>query len=124
MEFLSLILAVVALVAAILAYQRAGGVADVKKQIDHITSSVDFKKSIDSLTAAADTLRGKTAEAIGRLEDAVRGEEKEEKKPSKKVAPKKGVKREKVKRDDAEKVGEQPQDRTALSGGPSTENNS
>jgi len=124
MEFLSLILAVIALVAAILAYRRAGGVADVKKQIDHITSSVDFKKSIDSLTAAADTLRGKTAEAIGKLEDAVRGEEKEEKKPPKKVTPKKGVKREKVKPDDAEKLGEQPQDRTALSGGPSTGNNS
>lgn len=89
MEFLALIVAVVAVVVAILAYQRAGGVADVKKQIDHILSSVDFRKSADSLSATVDTLRGKTAEAIGKLEDAVRGEEKEEKKPPKAIQPKK-----------------------------------
>lgn len=89
MEFLTLILAVIALVVAILAYQRVGGVADLKKQIDHITSSVDLKRSIDSLTATADTLREKTAEAIGKLEDAVRGEGKMEEKPPKAVQPKK-----------------------------------
>jgi len=88
MEFLTLILAVVALVVAILAYQRAGGVVDLKKQIDHIVSSVDLRKSVDSLSATVDTLREKTAEAIGKVEDAVRGESKEEEKPPK-AAPSK-----------------------------------
>lgn len=83
MEFLNLIVAVIALVIAILAYQKAGGLADLKKQIDYITSSVDRKKSIDSLSATADMLREKTAEAIGKLEEAVRGEGKEETKPPK-----------------------------------------
>jgi len=88
MVFLNLILAVAALVIAILAYQRAGGVAGLKKQIDHIVSSVDLRKSVDSLSGTVDTLREKTAEAIGRLEDAVRGESKEEEKPPK-AAPSK-----------------------------------
>ncbi len=83
MEFLSLILAAIALGVAILVYQRVGGVADLKKQIDSMTSSVDLKKSVDSLTATVETLREKTAEAIGKLEEAVRGEAREEKKPSK-----------------------------------------
>jgi len=88
MWLLNLILAVIALIIAILAYQKVGGMADLRKQIDQIASSVDLRKSIDSMAAATDSLREKTAEAIGRLEATFKREAKEEKKPPKRAAPK------------------------------------
>ncbi len=72
MDVLSLVLAVVALVIAMLAYRKVGGMADLRKQMDQIASSTNFRESADSLTAAADALRDKTAEAIGKLEDVIR----------------------------------------------------
>lgn len=85
MWLLNLILAVIALIIAILAYQKVGGMADLRKQIDQIASSVDLRKSLDSMAAATDSVREKTAEAIGRLETTFK---KEEKKPPKRAAPK------------------------------------
>jgi len=81
MDILSLILAVIALVIAILAYQKTGGVTDFRKQIDQIASSADFRKSVDSLTAVAETLRERTVDAIGKLEEILRGEGRVEKEP-------------------------------------------
>ena len=50
MEVLSLILALIALVIAILAYHKTGGLADVRKQIDQIASSEDLRKeSVEKL---------------------------------------------------------------------------
>ena len=89
MVYLTLILAVVALIIAILAYQKAGGMADLRKQIDHITSSPDLKRSIDSLGAATESIKEKTSEAIGRMETAFKKEVKEEKKPTRKPATRK-----------------------------------
>lgn len=91
MDVFNLILAVVAMVIAILAYKKTGGMADLRKQIDQIATSVDLRKSINSLTAAADTLREKTAEAIGKLEDIVRRERREEKGPPEGKPPKRPV---------------------------------
>ncbi len=89
MVFLTLILSVVALIIAILAYQKVGGLADLKKQIDQIASSEELKKSIESMAAATESLRERTAEAIGRLETTFRKEPKEEEeKPVTKAAPK------------------------------------
>ena len=89
MLYLTLILAVVALIIAILAYQKAGGLADLRKQVDHITSSPDLKRSIESLAAATESLKEKTSEAIGRMETAFKKEVKVEKKPARKPATKK-----------------------------------
>ena len=97
MEYLSLVLAVIALVIAILAYQKAGGMADLKKQIEQVASSTELKKSVESLAAASDTLKVKTAEAIGKLEAAFKGAVKKEEKPPKKAAPKKRTRRAKPK---------------------------
>jgi len=72
MEGITLLIAVVALIIAILAYQRTGGTADLKRQIDSATSSIDFKKQVESLTVMTDTLREKTADALDRLEKMVR----------------------------------------------------
>ena len=81
MEVLTLILAIAALVIAVLAYKRAGGIADLKNRVDQIASVVDVRKSVDALVAATDILKEKTAEAIGKLEATVKREKREEKPP-------------------------------------------
>jgi cell division protein FtsL len=72
MNAITLLIAVVALIIAILAYQRTGGTAELKRQLEAKTSSVDLKKQIDDLMAMTDSLRNKTADALDRLEKAVR----------------------------------------------------
>ena len=52
-----------ALIIAILAYQRTGGTADLKRAMDSTPSSLDLKKQVDSLAAMTDALREKTAKA-------------------------------------------------------------
>jgi hypothetical protein len=63
MEIVALILAVVALVVAVLAHRRAGGLRDVRGEIA-------------SLSSGLDSLRGKTADALSRLQRALRPSEK------------------------------------------------
>lgn len=65
MAVLNFILALVALIIAILAYQRSGWTGDLKNQID-------------TLGTIADTLREKTANALSRIEKALRKEENKE----------------------------------------------
>jgi len=78
MEGITLLIAVVALIIAILAYQRTGGTAELKRQIEVGASSPDLKKQIDALMAITDALREKTADALDRLEKVVRKTEKGE----------------------------------------------
>lgn len=77
MEGITLLIAVVALIISILAYQRAGGIADLKRQIESVTSSVDLKKQVDGLKTATDSLREKTADALERLEKSLRRPDKD-----------------------------------------------
>ena len=78
MEGITLLIAVVALVISILAYQRTGGTADLKRLLDSKTSSPDLKKQMDALAAMTDALREKTADALDRLEKVIRKTEKNE----------------------------------------------
>jgi hypothetical protein len=78
MEAITLLIAVVALILAILAYQRTGGTAELKRYIEAGISSPDLKKQIDALVAMTDSLREKTADALDRLEKAIRKTEKGE----------------------------------------------
>jgi len=78
MEAITLLIAVVALIIAILAYQRTGGTAELKRQIEAGASSPDLKKQIDAFVSMADSLREKTADALDRLEKAIRKTEKSE----------------------------------------------
>jgi hypothetical protein len=78
MEGITLLIAVVALIIAILAYQRTGGTADLKRAMDSPPSSLDLKKQVDSLAAVTDALREKTADALDRLERVIRKTEKGE----------------------------------------------
>ena len=70
MEAITLLIAVVALIIAILAYVRSGGMRDQIQQFNSLTST-DLKKQID-------LLREKTADALDRLEKVVRKTEKGE----------------------------------------------
>lgn len=88
MEVLTLILAIAALVIAVLAYKRAGGMADLKKRVDQIASAVDVRKSVAALVATSDILKEKTAEAITKLEATVKREKREEKSPEAEPAKK------------------------------------
>ena len=78
MEAITLLIAVVALVISILAYQRTGGTAELKRMLESTSSSTDLKKQIETLTAVTDSLREKTADALDRLEKAIRKPEKTE----------------------------------------------
>jgi hypothetical protein len=75
MEAITLLIAVVALILSILAYQRTGGTADLKRQIESRTSSLDLRKEMDALVAMTDALREKTADTLDRLEKVIRKKE-------------------------------------------------
>jgi hypothetical protein len=60
MEFVTFLIALVALVIAVLAYIRTGGIPDLRSQVK-------------SLGSATEVLRTKTADALDRLERVVRG---------------------------------------------------
>jgi len=78
MEALTLLIAVIALIIDILAYQRTGGTADLARRIESGVSSEDLKKQMDALTTMTDALREKTADALDRLEKVIRKTEKGE----------------------------------------------
>jgi len=78
MDGITLLIAVVALIISILAYQRTGGTADVRRQMDSGESFADLKKQVESLGTMTDALREKTADALERLEKVLRKTEKGE----------------------------------------------
>jgi hypothetical protein len=78
MEGITLLIAVVALIISILAYQRTGATADVRRQMDSSESFADLKKQAESLGTMTDVLREKTADALERLEKVLRKTEKGE----------------------------------------------
>ncbi len=66
MTVLALIISIIALVIAVLAYQKAGGIRDLQEQAE-------------ALRFVADNLREKTADALDKLEKSLRkSEEKKE----------------------------------------------
>ena len=82
MGTVTLIIAIAALIIAIVAYYRTGGVAALKKQVEGLTNAGETMVS-----KATDSLRDKTADVLGKVEEAVRGDEETKKQP--KTAPKK-----------------------------------
>ena len=86
MGTVTLIIAIVALIIAIVAYYRTGGVAALKKQVEGLTNAGE-----DMVSKATDSLRDKTADVLGKVEEAVRGDEERKEQP--KTAPKKEPKK-------------------------------
>ncbi len=77
MEWIALILAVVALILSIWAIKRTGGLVEMKAKVDALSSLglTEMKKQVESI---AESFREKTADILDRLEKKVRGEEKRE----------------------------------------------
>jgi hypothetical protein len=82
MEYVTFLIAIIALIIAILAYQRTGGAKELKQKVDSLSSSMEsikeragvgLKEQIEHLTSATESIRDRTAGAIDRLEKAVRG---------------------------------------------------
>jgi hypothetical protein len=67
MEVLTLLIAIGALVIAILAFQRTGGIHDLRRQMEDLT-----EKSEHATKGARDM----TADALSRLETFIRGQQK------------------------------------------------
>ncbi len=63
MEILTLLIAVVALVIAVAAFARTGGIQEVRRQVETISTKTE-------------SARDKTADALDRLERLIRGREK------------------------------------------------
>ncbi len=78
MEAITLLISVVALVIAILAYQRTGGTIELKKKIESTLPPDDLKKQMEALIVMTNSLREKTADALDRLEKIIRKSEKSE----------------------------------------------
>ena len=78
MEGITLLIAVVALVISILAYQRTGGTTDLKRKIESTIPPEDLKRQIDAIAVLTNSLRDKTADALDRLEKVIRKTEKVE----------------------------------------------
>jgi len=91
MEALALIIAIIALIIAILAYQKVGGVADLKKQTEVLTQVGD------TVAKATNSLRDKTADILDRMEGAVRGTEEKKEAPKAEKKKESGESREKPK---------------------------
>jgi hypothetical protein len=70
------VIAVAALIISILAYQRTGGTAELKRKIESTISPEDLKKQVESLASMTDSLRERTADALDRLERVLRKTEK------------------------------------------------
>jgi hypothetical protein len=67
MDVLTLLIALVALVIAILAFQRTGGIYQLRRQMD------DLSEKSEHATKGA---RDMTADALSRLESFIRGQQK------------------------------------------------
>lgn len=67
MEVLTLLIAVVALVIAILAFQRTGGIHDLRRQMEDLSEKTEH---------ATKSARDVTADALSRLETFIRGQQK------------------------------------------------
>jgi len=69
MEVFTLLIALVALVIAVIAFQRTGGIKELRQEVD-------------SLSSRTESVRGRTANLLDRFEQVVRGKNKTAPPPS------------------------------------------
>jgi len=69
MDVLALIIAIIALAAAFLAYQKVGGLGDLKKHTEGLTQIGD------AIIKATNSLREKTVDVLDKLEAGLRARE-------------------------------------------------
>lgn len=66
MDVFTLLVAIIALVVAILAFQQTGGIHDLRRQMEDLSNKSD---------QAAKGVRNMTADALGRLETFIQGQQ-------------------------------------------------
>jgi len=71
----ALIISIIALIIAILAYRKVGGVTGLKKPTEALTHVGD------SIAKATDSLRDKTADMLDKMEAIIRGREESKEQP-------------------------------------------
>jgi uncharacterized protein YoxC len=78
MGWITLIVAIVAVIFSIWALKRTGGLDEMKTKVDTFSSLglAEMKKQVESFSSMSESLREKTADVLDRLEKKVRGEEK------------------------------------------------
>lgn len=78
MEWVALIIAIIALGLSTWALKRTGGLNEMKEKVDTLSSLglTEMKKQVESLSSLGESLREKTADILDRIEKKVRGEEK------------------------------------------------
>jgi hypothetical protein len=86
MDVLALLIAIIALAAAFLAYQRVGGLGDLKQHTESLAQIGD------AIIKATDSLRYKTADVLDKLEAGLRARE-TGKKPEAKPKPQEETKK-------------------------------
>ena len=69
MDVLAFLIAVIALIIAVLAFQKVGGLGDMKKQTEVLTQIGD------AIIKATNSLREKTADVLDKLEAGLRSKE-------------------------------------------------
>jgi len=88
------IIAIIALIISILAYRRSGGAKELRETVDSLASTMEslkdragegLKEQVEHLTSVTESLKERTADAIDRVEKAVRG--RPEEKPPKPKRP-------------------------------------
>ncbi len=100
---ITFIVAIIALIISVLAYQRTGGAKELKKTVDSLSSTMEsikartgdsLREQVEKVTSVTESLRDRTADVIDRLEKAVRKEPEkkppEEKRPDEKTSRSKG----------------------------------
>ena len=73
----ALVISQISIGISLLVYHRTGGTTELIKKIEKGASSDDLKKQLDALATMTDSLREKTADALDRLEKAIRKEKSE-----------------------------------------------
>lgn len=78
MEVFTLIIAVIALVIAVVTYQRTGGIKDLRRRVEAVSSRTqevrnDLQRRAESVSSKTQIMRDVTANSLGRLEKIVRG---------------------------------------------------
>lgn len=71
MDVATLVIAVLALVVAVIAFQRTGGIKDLRRQVEVLSS-----KQVEILSTKSETVRDRTADVLERIERFIRGKEK------------------------------------------------
>ncbi|MFQ5866320.1 MAG: hypothetical protein ACE5IW_13950 [bacterium] len=82
MEVLTLIISGIALVIAIIAFQRTGGIKDIRRRAKSVSSGTkmvrnNLQRRVEAVSSGTQMVRNRTANTLERLERIIRGKGKD-----------------------------------------------